>query len=191
MNRDVFLRGLIVSFLLIFLAACTLGNPAFTTESQTYTLEGEDAIQARSSDAINLYIDVTIVFEIAEENLELVQMRFPEGDYFEILIRPVVRTEAREVFAQYEAQDLWGFGISEIAQEFEDAVRDELANEGFTTSQVVIGMINFDEYFIATIEAIQIATLGSRNYEDVRATATQATINLRTAEARETATHTP
>jgi regulator of protease activity HflC (stomatin/prohibitin superfamily) len=194
MTREYFFYRLIVSFLLLFLAACTPSD--FHTERQEFTMMGDDAVQARSGDGQNLYVDVTINFNIAPENMELVRAHWPEGDYLEQLIRPIVRHEVREVFAQYEAQVLFGFGgststLAEIAQEFEDAVRNELADEDFIARSVLIRMINFDEAFVEAMEAMQIATLTFRSYEDLQGTATQATTNLLNAEASETATNTP
>lgn len=149
---------------MLFLVACTASN--ITTERQNYTMEGEDRIEGSSADGIGFLATVTIIFQIEEANLELAQRNFPAGDYLELRVKPVLRTEVSSIAAENQALDLYGSTLSaaslaaraRIESELTDNVRTILAEDGITVSSVYFRGIQFDEDIPATIEAIQTAT---------------------------------
>jgi regulator of protease activity HflC (stomatin/prohibitin superfamily) len=157
MNR---VYALIVSFLLIFLAACTEmtaatpTNAAFTTEHQEYSMMGNDAVEARSADGQAVTVDITIIFQIEAENLERVQNNFPDGDYTEKVIRPALRSATRELMADYPARELYMIeDPEELNSVLKRHVSEIISVEGVSVVNIFLSNISFSPEFIAIIEA--------------------------------------
>lgn len=122
---------------------------------------GDDAIQARSIDGQDVFVDVTIIFTITPEDVEEVHRNWSDVSqgYLLGLIRPTVRSIVRDVIATAEAEQIFGGSRTEIQAEIERITAEELGAEGFTVVSVLIREVNFSDEFINAIERRQVAEL--------------------------------
>lgn len=122
---------------------------------------GNDAIQARSIDGQDVIADVTVIFTITPEDVELVHRNWSDVSqgYLLGLIRPTVRSIVRDVIATFEAEQIFGASRTEVQDEIERRVVEELGEEGFTIIDILLREINFSTEFINAIEQRQVAEL--------------------------------
>lgn len=142
----------------------------YRVSRQEYTMSGitgegnrseSDAIEARSIDGQEVFVDATIIFTIDPENVNTVHANWSDASqgYVEGLIRPTVRSIVRDVVATAEAEQIFGAQRTEVQQDIEDRVTEALGAEGFTVIDVLLREINFSPDFINAIEQRQVAEL--------------------------------
>jgi regulator of protease activity HflC (stomatin/prohibitin superfamily) len=170
--------------------------------SQTHVMQGDDAVEARSADGQNIFVDVTVTFNIDEVNVNAFHLKLStfEQGYLEGRIRPVVRNQVREVMATIRAVDLYGSSavvgegedvstssLEEVGNIIEERVINDLAPDGFEVTEVVLGFITFSPEFVDAIESRQVAEL-ERDRASIEAETVQieaeGRANARIAEAR-------
>lgn len=124
-------------------------------------LSGDDAIQARSIDGQDVFVDLTIIFTITPDDVELVHRNWSDVSqgYLLGLIRPTVRSVVRDVIGTAEAEQIFGGSRTEIQSEIQTRVTTQLGAEGFTVVNILLREINFSEEFINAIEQRQVAEL--------------------------------
>lgn len=148
---------------------------------------GNDAIEARSRDGQEVFVDVTIIYTIDPENVNTVHENWSDSTQgFEIgLIRPQLRSIIRDVIALAEAEQIFGSAVGvtllddegnpietetetnpnepqsreEVQTLIEERATVALGEEGFTVIDVLLREINFSDEFIAAIEQRQVAEL--------------------------------
>ncbi|MGJ3238684.1 MAG: SPFH domain-containing protein [Anaerolineae bacterium] len=90
----------------------------------------DDAIEARSIDGQEVLIDLTIIFTIDPDQVNLVHRNWssvPQG-YVEGLIRPTLRSLTRDVIATARAEEI--FGSATLTEAEVDAIDDEVVSSG-------------------------------------------------------------
>jgi|GEM_PF-5801350 len=143
--------------IIVSLTACSqlTGNQdnLWTSNTQEYSMintdENEDAIVARTIDGYEVGLEVTIIYHINADDMELVRTRWSEsaGGYELALIRPMTRSTVRDVVATYLLNDL--IGEMTAQQEFEDEIELNLVecfgDEGFTVDDFIVNDIIYEE----------------------------------------------
>ena len=121
----------------------------------------DDAIEARSIDGQEVFVDVTLIFTIAPDDVEDVHRNWSDVDqgYIEGLIRPQTRSIVRDVVASVEAEQIFGAERTEVQASIQNRLTEALDDEGFTVIDVLLRSINFSESFINAIEDRQVEEL--------------------------------
>jgi regulator of protease activity HflC (stomatin/prohibitin superfamily) len=145
-------------------------NPVvYPISQQSYTMsnnpqEGDpnrsDAIEARSIDGQQVSLDITLIFRIADNAETLNELHRDwsnePGGYLNGLVRPVVRSIARDVVAGFPAESIYGSGREEMQSEIEVRLRTRMAEDGLEVRDLLVREINFSEDFLNAIEAKQV-----------------------------------
>lgn len=116
----------------------------YRVSRQEYTMSGiegegaqsrSDAIEARSIDGQEVFVDITIIFTIDPENVNTVHRNWSDATqgYVLELIRPTVRSITRDVIATARAEEIFG-SASVRASSDAAAVEDAAAEDAEATT---------------------------------------------------------
>lgn len=136
----------------VILSACSqLQDNLWTTEPQEYSMintdDDEDAIVARTIDGYEVWLEVTIIYHIEADEMELVRTHWSNiGGYEEPLIRPMTRSTVRDIVATYLLSDLIdGMTVQqELENEIELELIEGLGDEGFTVDDFIVNNIIYN-----------------------------------------------
>lgn len=131
---------------------------AFNTYTQGVNSSGsEGPIAARTSDGQEVLIEVSVVYRVNPDEVNIVRDRWQQR-YVEELIIPVLRGFIRDVVSGYRAEGVYSTDREVIQQRIEQLMRDRLATEGLELSDIIIRDVSFsNEDFARSIEQVQIA----------------------------------
>lgn len=131
---------------------------AFNTYTQSVNGAGaEGPIAARTSDGQEVLIEVSVVYRVNPDEVNIVRDRWQQR-YVEELIIPVLRGFIRDVVSGYRAEGVYSTDREVIQQRIEQLMRDRLATEGLELSDIIIRDVSFsNEDFARSIEQVQIA----------------------------------
>lgn len=108
----------------------------------TETQLGDTEIIAATSDAMNVIIEMTILFHIDPDNAT--QLWEHIGDnYIEKIIRPTVRSRVRTVSAEYTANDFFSSRRAEIERRIHHELISSLSPKGIVVVDVLLGSIDY------------------------------------------------
>jgi regulator of protease activity HflC (stomatin/prohibitin superfamily) len=139
----------------------------YRVSQQNYTMSGisgegnqagNDAIEARSVDGQEVFLDVTVLYRIDADTINTLHRNWadsPQG-YEDGLVRPVIRSVSRDVVATFQAEQIYGASREEVQAEINRRVTEQLAPEGLTVNNLLVREINFSDAFIEAIEAKQV-----------------------------------
>lgn len=110
-----------------------------------------NAITARTSDGVNIEIEVTVIFNV---NPQKAYTLYPTwgNSYTEGFVRPVVRATMRDIIAQQNAEDIYVNGHIAVEVEIEDILRPEFDEEGLQLNDFIIRSIEYDPEFVEAME---------------------------------------
>lgn len=117
---------------------------------------GDDAIVALTQDGQEVVLDVTMIYSINPAKAHIVHRRW-QNRYVNGLIRPTLRSEAREALTDFRVEDIYSGDRTALVGSIEDSIRASIAEEGFTLSSIKIRNIKFSEEYVASIERKQVA----------------------------------
>lgn len=118
---------------------------------------GDDAVRVRTIDGQEVVIDVTLIYRINPDEVNLVHQRW-QNRYTNDLIRPILRGFVRDVVSRFRAEAVYGESRGEIQGALQEEVRNRMAQDGFEVSDLVIRNVTFSsEEFALSIERVQIA----------------------------------
>lgn len=112
---------------------------------------GDDGIVARTRDGQEVQIDITVLFNIDPDQINLVHVRW-QNRYRDEFVRPTVRNLVRNEVAQYDAESIYGESRATLEDEMEQAIRDEFAQEGLQLTDALIRSLTFSDEFVQAIE---------------------------------------
>ncbi|MCB1218539.1 prohibitin family protein [bacterium] len=125
----------------------------YDVQIQEYTMsatqgEGDrqqdDAITVRSSDGLEMDIDLTVLFSLDDKNLN--ELHYKIGsNYREKIIRPSVREAIRSVFALHEATAAYSTERESITQELGDRLEIVLADNNMLLNEVLVRNIKLPD----------------------------------------------
>jgi len=102
---------------------------------------GDDAIRVLSADGLEVVIDMTVLYRLipakAPQILQTIGL-----DYKNVVIRPISRTRARDMAANYDAVSLYSTKRDEFQARITKLIEDDLKKRGFVLEQLLIRNIN-------------------------------------------------
>jgi regulator of protease activity HflC (stomatin/prohibitin superfamily) len=135
----------------------------YSTAQQEYTMAGqagegtppdEEGVEALTKDGQQIRLDITIVYRIDPSRVNEVHIKW-RNQYEQWLVRPVVRSIAREVVGEFDALEIYGEKRATIESEIEERVRRLLDRDGLQVDTVLIRNSVFSEEFLNWIEQQQ------------------------------------
>lgn len=147
---------------------------AFNTYTQgERESDGQGPIAARTSDGQEVLIEVSVVYRVNPDQVNIVRDRWQQR-YVQELILPVLRGFVRDVVSGYRAEGVYSTDREIIQRRIEELMRARLAREGLELSDVIIRDVSFsNQDFARSIEQVQIA---ERQAQEARQAADRARI---------------
>lgn len=137
----------------------------YSTERRTYTMSkttnegaksGDDSIATRTQDGQQVYVDISVSYNIDAGKANLVHIRWKDR-YQEDFVRPIVRGTVRDVVAGYGVDDVNGGKRAEIQTKIYETVAPKFADNGLALGDLTIRNITFSDEFVKAIEARKVA----------------------------------
>jgi regulator of protease activity HflC (stomatin/prohibitin superfamily) len=140
----------------------------YDISQQEYTMSGQaeegdrtgmdDAVEARTVDGQNVFLDITIIYSVADEGTAVNDLhRRWRQTYEENFVRPTVRGLARDVVSRFRAADIYGVRRAEMEAEMQQVVTDRFLEENLLVNDLLVRNIEFSDEFTDAIEQAQIA----------------------------------
>ncbi len=139
----------------------------FSIAKQEYTmsgsigegaLQGNDAVEARTSDAQQVYVDATVRFYV--DPLQVVQLRRTwqsQDRYISGFVRPTARNIIYNTTSRYRVEDVYGVKRTELQQIIQDQLMVEFTKQGLVLDAFQLRNITFSPEYAQSIEQKQIA----------------------------------
>ena len=139
----------------------------FSTAKQEYTMSGSinegaqsgnDAVEARTSDAQQVYVDATVRFYV--DPLQVVQLRRTwqsQDRYISGFVRPTTRNVIYNTTSRYRVEDVYGAKRTELQQIISDQLVTEFQKQGLVLDAFQLRNITFSPEYAQSIEQKQIA----------------------------------
>lgn len=119
-------------------------------------LPGDDAVRARTTDGQEVRMDVTVIFGLDPDQVNLVHQRW-QNRYITDFIRPTARGIIRDVVSQFTAAGIYGQDRGRMENDIQAAMETRMAEEGLLLNDLLVRDINFSDQFTQAIEQAQIA----------------------------------
>lgn len=119
-------------------------------------LQGDDSIEARTSDGQKVFVDASVVFSIDPQKVVPVHINWGTR-YSEGLVRPFVRGIIRDMVAQYKVEEVYNTKRAELVEKINVQLTKKLADNGLVLSDFILRNITFSPEYSASIEQKQIA----------------------------------
>lgn len=137
----------------------------YSVRTETYTmsarsdegqLQGDDAIECLTSDGQKIGLDVSVIYNLIPDKLwELHKQIGPY--YVDKIIRPSVRSIARNTIANYTVTELYSGDRDKLQNEISEKIKTELNKYYINSSETMIRNVIFSEEFSKAIEQKQVA----------------------------------
>lgn len=114
-------------------------------------MQGEDAVEARTSDGQVVLLDITVIYRIDPAQVPKVHVDWQDR-YPISFIRPTVRGLTRETVAQFSAEEIYGEQRTQLGVELESIVSNRLNSAGFELTDLLVRNVTFSDTFTAAIE---------------------------------------
>jgi regulator of protease activity HflC (stomatin/prohibitin superfamily) len=128
----------------------------FTMSGPSSAGDDEGAVRGRTVDGQEVLLDVTVIYSVDPEELDVVHSRWQ--DRFETdFVTPTARGTVRDVVSRFRAADIYGQARATMESQISDLLRAQMDVEGLLLTDLVVRDIDFSEAFTAAIEQAQIA----------------------------------
>jgi regulator of protease activity HflC (stomatin/prohibitin superfamily) len=139
----------------------------FSTAKQEYTMSGtstegakvgNDAVEARSSDGQQVFIDATVrYFANTAKIVELRRTWQSQDNYIQSFIRPTTRNIIYNTASRYKVEEIYGALRAQLQKEIEDQLRIQFDQEGLVLDAFQLRNVTFSPEYAQSIEQKQIA----------------------------------
>jgi len=139
----------------------------FTTAKQEYTMsgnategavQGNDAVEARTSDGQQVYIDATVRYYADPAKVVDLRRTWQGQDrYIQGFVRPTARNVVYNMTARYKVEDVYGVKRTELQQVINDQLAAEFTKQGLILEAFQLRNITFSPEYAQSIEQKQIA----------------------------------
>lgn len=119
-------------------------------------IKGDDAIECLTADGQKIKLDLSVIYSLDPNNVWKLHKQIGPN-YLDKIIRPIVRSVARNTVASYPVIDLYSTKRAEVQSEIEKKLKEELAKYYIVTNEVLIRNVIFSEDFAKAIEMKQVA----------------------------------
>lgn len=153
----------------------TTSYRTYDVSRQTYTMsaqrfegqiEGDDAIEARTSGGQQVFIDVSVIYRIDPAEVNRVHVSWPNDRYRTELIRPLLRSVVRDAVSLFPVESVYQERDT-IDRQITESVTGALEREGFLLEDVLVRDVRFSPEYATSIEAAQVAEVRIRQEEFV------------------------
>ena len=139
----------------------------FSTAKQEYTMsgainegaqQGNDAVEARTSDGQQVYIDATVRYYA--DSAKVVDLRRTwqgQDRYISGFVRPTTRNVVYNTTARYKVEEVYGAKRTDLQQQIETQLRAQFAEQGLILEAFQLRNITFTPEYAQSIEQKQIA----------------------------------
>jgi regulator of protease activity HflC (stomatin/prohibitin superfamily) len=137
----------------------------YSISRQTYTMsiaaeegdiQGDDSVQARTSDGQVVLVDASIIFAIDPTKMVDVHIKW-QDQYVNNLVRPQVRGVIRDAVSQFAVEEVYSVKRAELSEQLNQKMSDKLEEEGLLLVDFVLRNITFSDEYAASVEQKQIA----------------------------------
>jgi regulator of protease activity HflC (stomatin/prohibitin superfamily) len=115
------------------------------------TKAGDDAIKVLTSDGLEVTIDLTVLFRLAEGDAPRL-VRETGVNYVDKIVRPLTRTKIRDNSVYYEAVALYSTKRDEFQNKIFKSIESDFKNRGLFLEQLLVRNITLPQSVKATIE---------------------------------------
>lgn len=119
-------------------------------------VQGADAVQARTSDGQQVFIDATVIYSIDPANANLIHERW-QNRFENELVRPTVRGFIRDEVSKYGVEAVYSSERDALRDGIEVAIAGRFGEEGLLMTDFVIRDIQFTAEYASSVEQKQIA----------------------------------
>ncbi len=133
----------------------------FNTKTQNYTMsavhkegneEGDDAIRVLSKDGLEVFIDLTVLYRIEPKKAPDI-VREIGKNYEDVIVRPVSRTQTRDIAAYYDAVELFSEKREEFEMKVFKGLETTFKKRGLIIEQLLVRNITLPASVKAAIES--------------------------------------
>ncbi len=137
----------------------------YSISRQTYTMsiapaegeiQGDDSVEARTSDGQVVLIDASIIFAIDPTQVVDVHIKW-QDQYVNNLVRPQARGVIRDGVSQFGVEEVYSVKRAELTEELNQAMAAKLEEGGLLLVDFVLRNITFSDEYAASVEQKQIA----------------------------------
>ena len=137
----------------------------YTISRQSYTMsiahqegaiQGDDSIEARTSDGQLVRVDASLIFAIDPNEVVNVHVAW-QNTYVDGLIRTIARGVIRDAASQYGIEEVYSTKRQALSDQINDDMKIRLEGEGFILIDFVLRNIAFSDEYAASVEQKQIA----------------------------------
>ncbi|HEX7621265.1 MAG TPA: SPFH domain-containing protein [Anaerolineales bacterium] len=137
----------------------------YSIAKQTYTMAtttgegqvaGDDAIQTRTKDGQQVFIDASVIYSI--DPAHLIDLHITWQNRFEdLVVRPVVRSAIRDAVSQFGVEEIVSTKRAELEQTISDSISQGLTANNLIMVDFLLRNIRFSDEYAAAVEQKQIA----------------------------------
>ncbi len=141
----------------------SIGQRAYTMSSVSAEgqVAGNDAVTARTSDGQEVFIDATVQYQIDDQNIVDLFIRWvgPAGEerFEEGLVRPQARSIVYNRVAQYKVEEVYSTKREALQKEITADLQNALGKNGLQLTSFLLRNITFNKEYSDSVEQKQIA----------------------------------
>lgn len=137
----------------------------YPISKQTYTmsiapsegqLEGDDSVEARTSDGQKVLVDASIIFRIDPTKVVGVHISWQDR-YSDDLVRPLTRGVIRDAVSQFRVEESYSTKRDELVKRIRETLAPKLEQNGLILEDFLLRNISFSSEYAASVEQKQIA----------------------------------
>jgi len=137
----------------------------YSIARQTYTMssvgsegavQGDDAIQARTKDGQQIFIDASVIYAV--DPTQLIQLHTVwQNRYEENVVRPATRAAIRDAVSQFGVEEVVSTKRAELEDEIRKGIQTSLNANNILMVDFLLRNIRFSDEYAAAVEQKQIA----------------------------------
>ncbi len=120
------------------------------------TIQGDDSIEARTSDGQQVKIDASVIFRINPGNVLDLHIKW-QNNYVDGIVRPAARGVIRDVASQFGVEEVYSTRRGEMTAEISERMATTLDEQGLEMVEFILRNVAFTEEYANSIEQKQIA----------------------------------
>ena len=137
----------------------------YNVRTQNYTMaesanegqnQGDDAIECLTSDGQKIKLDLSVIYNLIPEKIWELHKQIG-SEYLDKIIRPSVRSIARNIIANYTVTELYSGDREKLQNEISLRINKELDKYFINSNESMIRNVIFSEEFSKAIEQKQVA----------------------------------
>ena len=141
----------------------SIGQRAYTMSgaSNEGQVTGNDAVTARTSDGQEVFIDATVQYQLDEQELTNLYVKWmgPNGEerFEDNLVRPQARGIIYNRVAEFKVEEVYSTKRELLQQKITDELRAVLAKNGLVLTSFLLRNITFNKEYADSVEQKQVA----------------------------------